>query len=61
MFSLGIVILNAATLNQHPVLYDWNSGAVCMEALDSCFRSLGKVYCAEFVDILKEMLSLDPK
>ena len=60
MFSLGIVMLDIATLGKYPKLYDWNNGSINRNALQQVFFELSQRYSNKLVKILEEMLKLDP-
>ncbi len=74
MFSLGLVMLDIATLHKYKETHDWTMGKlyttifsfhliflgrVCEEAIEDGLKALGKLYSPALCDTLHKMLELE--
>ena len=53
MFSLGVVMIGAATLNRYPELYDWDSGTMNKGNLNKTLRLIQENYSKKIIHFLK--------
>ncbi len=61
MYSLGLTMLEAATLVSADQLYNWDNCTIVEEIYNELIKSISARYSQEFVNIILFMLSADPE